>query len=171
MRGARWCNHFKEKSVSAGNVSCWGWPAAAITIGARAQCEQNVLYMHRMDELYTQYPFFGSRRMTQWLRREGHAVGRGRIQRLMRQMGLEAIYPRRNLSQGHRQHRIFPYLLRGLAVERPDQVWCSDITYLRLSRGFLFLTVVLDWFSRYVLSWQLSTPWRAASVCSPWRKL
>ncbi len=68
----------------------------------------------------------------------------------------EAIYPRRNLSQGHRQHRIFPYLLRGLAVERPDQVWCSDITYLRLSRGFLFLTVVLDWFSRYVLSWQLS---------------
>ena len=123
---------------------------------ARAQCEQNVLYMHRMDELYTQYPFFGSRRMTQWLRREGHAVGRDRIQRLMRQMGLEAIYPRRNLSQGHRQHRIFPYLLRGLAVERPDQVWCSDITYLRLSRGFLFLTVVLDWFSRYVLSWQLS---------------
>jgi len=123
---------------------------------ARAEGTQNILYMHRMDEIYTQYPFFGSRRMTQWLRREGHAVGRGRIQRLMRQMGLEAIYPRRNLSHRHRQDPIFPYLLRGLIVERPDQVWCSDITYLRLLGGFLFLSVVLDWFSRYVLSWQLS---------------
>lgn len=123
---------------------------------ARAQSVQNILFMHRMDEIYTQYPFFGSRRMTQWLLREGYAVGRGRIQRLMRQMGLEAIYPRRNLSQRHRQHRIFPYLLRGLTVDRPDQVWCSDITYLRLCQGFLFLTVVMDWFSRYVLSWQLS---------------
>ncbi len=120
------------------------------------ESEQNLLLMNLIDEEYTEHPFYGSRKMTEWLRLEGHLVNRKRIQRLMRLMGLEAIYPKRNLSKANKDHLKYPYLLRGIKIFRPDQVWSSDITYIRLSRGFVYLTSVLDWHSRYVLSWRIS---------------
>jgi putative transposase len=115
--------------------------------------------MRLIDEQYLHTPFFGSRGMTQWLIRQGYDVNRKRVQRLMRVMrllGLEAIYPRRRTSVPAPEHRIYPYLLRNLAIERPDQVWSADITYVPLRRGFMYLVAVLDWHSRYVLSWELS---------------
>jgi putative transposase len=112
--------------------------------------------MRRMDELYLASPFYGSRRMVAVLRREGLVVNRKRVQRLMRVMGLEAIYQKPNTSQGHPDHKVYPYLLRGLLIERPNQVWCADITYIPMARGFVYLVAVMDWFSRRVLSWRLS---------------
>lgn len=114
--------------------------------------------MRRLDELYTATPFYGVERMTAALRREGLGIGHNRVRRLLRQMGLEAIYPKPRLSvPGGPEHRVYPYLLRGLRIDRPNQVWSSDITYIRLSQGFVYLTAILDWFSRYVLAWSLST--------------
>jgi len=112
--------------------------------------------MHRMDELYTASPFYGSRRMAAVLRRDGIVVNRKRVRRLMRVMGLEAIYQKPNTSQAHPDHKIYPYLLRGLAIDRPSEVWCADITYIPMARGFVYLVAVMDWFSRRVLSWRLS---------------
>lgn len=112
--------------------------------------------MALIDRQYLTRPFYGSRRMTAWLRGEGHAVNRKRVQRLMRLMGLEAIHPKPRTSRAASEHRIYPYLLRDLAVERPNQVWCSDITYIPMACGFLYLVVVMDWFSRRVLAWRLS---------------
>lgn len=112
--------------------------------------------MRLIDEQYLHRPFYGSRGMTQWLLRQGYDVNRKRVQRLMRLMGLEAIYPRRRTSEPAPEHRIYPYLLRNLTIDRPDQVWCADITYVPLRRGFMYLVAVLDWHSRYVLSWELS---------------
>lgn len=120
------------------------------------ESEENLLLMRLLDEQYTRRPYYGAPRMTQWLRSQGYAVNHKRVERLMREMGLEAIYPKRRLSQPAPGHRVYPYLLRGVRVERPNQVWCSDITYIRLSRGFAYLVAVMDWFSRYVLSWELS---------------
>jgi putative transposase len=100
------------------------------------------LLMKRIDEQFTRMPFYGSRKMTAFLRREGHPVNRKRVQGLMRQMGLEAIYPRPRLSQGHPEHEIYPYLLRGVSLHRVDQVWAADITYIRLCRGFVYLVAV-----------------------------
>jgi putative transposase len=112
--------------------------------------------MGLIDREYTAHPFYGSRRMTAWLKHdEGHDVNRKRVQRLMRLMGLEAVYPKPKLSGG-RKHKVYPYLLRGVSIERPDQVWSSDITYVGLPGGFMYLTAVIDWYSRYVLSWELS---------------
>lgn len=112
--------------------------------------------MRLIDQQYTRTPFYGSRRMTTILNRQGHAVNRKRVQRLMRKMGLEAIYPRPNTSQSHPQHRIYPYLLRGLVIDHPNQVWSTDITYVPMQQGFMYLVAVMDWFSRYVLSWRIS---------------
>lgn len=112
--------------------------------------------MRLIDEQYTRTPFYGIRRMTASLGEEGHNVNHKRIQRLMRLMGLEAIYPKPKLSKRDDQHKVFPYLLRGLTIDRPDQVWATDITYIRLRGGFVYLVAVMDWFSRYVLSWSLS---------------
>src|SRR4051794_14807550 len=112
--------------------------------------------MRLIDEQYTACPFYGSRRMTQWLTRRGEEVNRKRVQRLMRTMGLEAIYPKPRLSAAGRGHKIYPYLLRGVKVERPDQVWSTDITYVPLPSGFMYLAAVIDWFSRYVIAWRLS---------------
>src|SRR6201993_2648295 len=112
--------------------------------------------MRRMDELYLTSPFYGSRRMVAVLRREGLIVNRKRVRRLMRLMGLEAIYQKPNTSQGHPDHKVYPYLLRGLSIEQPNQVWCADITYIPMARGFVYLVAVMDWFSRRVLSWRLS---------------
>jgi putative transposase len=113
--------------------------------------------MHFIDELYTQHPYFGSRRMTAVLNRMDYSINRKRIQRLMRLMGIEAIYPKRNLSLPDKQHNVFPYLLRNLSIERVNQVWGVDITYLRLHGGFAYLVAFIDRFSRYVLSFAVST--------------
>jgi putative transposase len=113
--------------------------------------------MRRLDEQYTATPFYGVERMTAVLRREGLVVGHNRVRRLLRWMGLEAIYPKPRLSvPGGPEHRVYPYLLRGLRIDRPNQVWSADITYIRLAHGFAYLVAVLDWFSRYVVSWSLS---------------
>ena len=112
--------------------------------------------MRLIDEQYLRTPFFGSRKMAIWLAQQGRAVNRKRVQRLMRLMGIEAIYPRPRTTQRNAEHRVFPYLLRDVAILRPDQVWSTDITYVPLMHGFMYLTAVIDWYSRYVLSWRLS---------------
>jgi putative transposase len=111
----------------------------------------NLELMRRIDELYLERPFFGSRRLALYL-----GVNRKRVQRLMRLMGLEAIYPKRRTTRPGDGHKIYPYLLRNLEILRPDQVWSTDITYIPLQRGFLYLVAVMDWFSRHVLAWRLS---------------
>ena len=147
-----------------------GHPQASLSRQCRllGLCRSNLYYrpqepsaeslalMRRIDELYTAHPFYGSRQMSRHLVREGFAAGRDRVRRLMRKMGLEAIYCRPRTSQPQPGHRVFPYLLRGLQIERPHQVWCADITYIPLRHGFLYLVAVMDWFSRAVLSWELS---------------
>jgi len=112
--------------------------------------------MRLMDEQYLETPFYGVRRFTDWLCDQGYPVGFKRVRRLMRTLGLEAIYPKPHLSRPAPEHRIYPYLLRNLEIARPDQVWCADITYIRMCRGFAYLVAVMDWFSRHVLSWRLS---------------
>lgn len=112
--------------------------------------------MRRLDEIFTKRPYFGSRRLRDDLAEQGYPIGRDHVRRLMRLMGLEAIYPKKRLSLRNKEHRVYPYLLRDLAIVRPDQVWCSDITYIRLKHGFGYLAAVMDWFSRYVLAWELS---------------
>ena len=112
--------------------------------------------MRRLDEQYTRTPFYGSRRMTAWLRTQGYTVNRKRVTRLLALMGLEALVPRRRLSTPAPGQRIYPYLLRGVSIERVDQVWSTDITYIRLRHGFAYLVAVLDWYSRYVLAWELA---------------
>ena len=112
--------------------------------------------MRLIDHQYTRTPFYGSRRMTTILNRWGHQINRKRVQRLMQKMGLEAIYPRPRTSRPAPQQRIYPYLLRGLVIDRPNQVWSTDITYVPMPQGFMYLVAVMDWFSRYVLSWRIS---------------
>ena len=117
---------------------------------------ENQRLMRLIDQEYTAHPFKGSRRLMLWLVEQGEAVNRKRVQRLMRLMGLEAIYPKPKLSVAGRGHRLYPYLLRNVAIERVDQVWSTDITYVPLRKGFMYLAATLDWFSRYVLAWRLS---------------
>jgi len=112
--------------------------------------------MRIIDEVFTKRPYYGARRLRDELNAQGEAVGRQHVGALMRLMGLEAIYPKRRLSVPDKANRVYPYLLRGVSIVRPDQVWCSDITYIRLKNGFAYLVAVMDWFSRYVLSWELS---------------
>ena len=116
----------------------------------------NLVLMRRLDELFMKYPFYGSRQMVRQLRREGIEVGRHRVRRLMRLMGLEAIYQAPRTSAPHPEYRIYPYLLRGLEIARPNQVWCSDITYIPVQHGFLYLVAIMDWATRHVLAWRLS---------------
>jgi putative transposase len=113
--------------------------------------------MRRMDGLHLAWPFYGSRRMAAVLRREGWAVNRKRAKRLMKVMAIEAIYQKPNTSKGHPDHKVYPYLLRGLTIDRPNQVWCADITYIPMAKGFVYLVAVMDWFSRRILSWRVST--------------
>ena len=117
---------------------------------------ENLALMRRLDELHLARPAFGSRRLTALLQREGCEVNRKRVTRLLRLMGVEAVYPKRSLSQPAAGHRIYPYLLAGLEITGPDQVWCSDITYVPMASGFMYLVAVMDWWSRYVLAWELS---------------
>ena len=120
------------------------------------ESEENLRLMRLLDEQYTRTPFYGSRKMTEWLATVGYAVNRKRVLRLMELLGLEAVYPKPRLSQPGEGHRIYPYLLRGIKVDRVNQVWSTDITYIRMAQGFLYLVAVMDWFSRFVLSWSLS---------------
>jgi putative transposase len=117
---------------------------------------ENLSLMEKIDQEYTAHPFLGSRRLTTWLQEQGHEVNRKRVQRLMRLMGLEAVYPKPRLSVRGLGHKVYPYLLRNVTIERVNQVWSTDITYIPMPTGFMYLTAVMDWYSRYVLSWRLS---------------
>jgi len=117
---------------------------------------ENIELMRVIDEAFMETPWYGSRQMMRHLRRQGWCVGRKRVRRLMRKIGLSPIYQAPKTSAPHPQHRIYPYLLRHLAIERPDQVWCADVTYIPMRRGFLYLVAIMDWFSRKVLAWRLS---------------
>lgn len=116
----------------------------------------NLQLMDEIDRLNTKTPFYGSRRLTVCLRKQGYSVNRKRTQRLMRLMGLEAIYPKENISKRNQNHKVYPYLLNGLQITRPNFVWSTDITYIRIGGGFIYLTAIIDWYSRYVLSWNIS---------------
>ncbi len=118
--------------------------------------------MKLLDEQYTRTPFYGIRRMTAWLNSIGEQANHKRVARLLRLMGLEAIYPKPRLSKPATGHRLYPYLLRGLPIIRPNQAWGTDITYIRLAQGFIYLAAIMDWFSRYVLSWSVSVTLDAA---------
>jgi putative transposase len=120
------------------------------------ESEENLQLMRLIDEQYTRAPFYGSRLMTEWLRTKGFEVNRKRVSRLMALMGIEAVYPKPKLSQPGEGHRIHPYLLEGMKVERVNQVWSTDITYIRMAQGFAYLVAVMDWHSRFLLSWALS---------------
>jgi len=117
---------------------------------------ENLELMRLIDEEYMRHPFYGARKIRGWLIKQGHDVNRKRIQRLMRMMGIASIAPKPNTSKGNKAHKTYPYLLRGLDINRPDQVWCTDITYIRMRGGFVYLTAVMDWHSRFVLSWEVS---------------
>jgi len=132
----------------------------------RAANDNELELMRRVDELFTAWPFLGSRRMAVLLRAEGHAVNRKRVQRLMRKMGIAALGPKPRTTKPAPGHKIFPYLLRGLTIERPNQVWAADITYIPIGRGFLYLVAVIDWASRAVLSWRLSNTLEASFCVS-----
>ena len=118
--------------------------------------ESDLLFSRLIDEEYTRHPFFGSRKMAIFLKTAGHTVNRKRVQGLMRKMGLAGMAPGPNTSCPHPEHKVYPYLLRGVFITRPDQVWSTDITYIRLARGFAYLVAVIDWYSRRVLSWRIS---------------
>ncbi len=122
----------------------------------QAISENDLTLMRRIDAMHLERPFYGSRRIRDWLQDEGHTANRKKVQRLMRQMGIVALYPKRKTSQPGKGHKIYPYLLRGLEINRPNQVWCADLTYLPMARGFLYLVAIMDWKSRKVLSWRLS---------------
>lgn len=125
------------------------WRPAAVSV-------DDLRLMRRIDEHYLATPFYGARRMVAVLRRDGWTVNRKRVRRLMRVMRIEALYQKPNTSRRHPDHIVYPYLLRDLAIDRPNQVWCADITYIPLAKGFVYLVAVMDWFSRRVLAWKLS---------------
>jgi len=128
----------------------------------KGESAENLTLMRRIDEVFLKYPFYGSRQMVRHLRREGIFIGRHRVRRLMRLMGLEVIYQAPRTSQPHPEHRIYPYRLKGLSITRPNHVWCADITYIPVRRGFLYLVAVMDWATRHVLAWRLSSTMDAA---------
>jgi len=136
------------------------------TIYARQQPHDtdadDLLFSRLIDEEYTRHPFYGSRKMVVYLTQVGHTVNRKRVQRLMRQMGLVSMAPGPNTSRPHPEHKVYPYLLRGVPVVRPNQVWSTDITYIRLAHGFAYLVAIIDWYSRRVLSWRISNSMEAA---------
>jgi putative transposase len=123
----------------------------------RQMNESDLLYSQLIDKEYTRHPFYGSRKMVVFLKNLGHKVNRKRVQRLMRKMGLVSMAPSPNTSQAHPEHKVYPYLLRGVPITRPNQVWSTDITYIRLKHGFTYLVAIIDWYSRRVLRWRIST--------------
>jgi putative transposase len=133
-----------------------GLSRASLYYQPRGESGQNLHLMRLLDEQYTRTPFYGVPKMTAWLRGEGYPVNEKRVRRLLRLMGLEAIYQRPKLSEPAPGHRIYPYLLRGVPVLKPNHVWSTDITYIRMFHGFIYLVAIIDWFSRYVVSWEIS---------------
>jgi len=129
---------------------------SAVYYRAQPSLAADLALMRRIDELHLEHPFAGARMLRDLLRQEGYAVGRKHVARLIRTMGIEALYRKANTSRRHPEHRIYPYLLRGLTIDRPNQVWAMDITYLPMARGFVYLAVVLDWATRRILAWRLS---------------
>ena len=122
----------------------------------QGESDLNLTLMRLIDEQFMETPFYGSRQMARHLKRQGYVVSRKRVRRLMAKMGLQAIYQKPKTTVRHPEHQIYPYLLRGLTIDRPNQVWCTDITYIPMRRGFLYLVAIMDWFSRKVLAWRLS---------------
>ncbi len=118
--------------------------------------EADLMLMRRIDEMHLERPFYGSRRIRDWLQDEGHDINRKRVQRLMRQMGIMALYPKVNTSRPGKGHKIYPYLLRGLAIDHPNQVWATDISYIPMAKGFVYVVAIMDWYSRKVLAWRVS---------------
>tara|TARA_R110002072_G_C7836798_1_gene524645 strand:- start:49 stop:873 length:825 start_codon:yes stop_codon:yes gene_type:complete len=118
--------------------------------------DEELVLMKLIDRCHLDYPFLGSRRIRDWLEDEGHCVNRKKVQRLMRTMGLVASYPKRNLSLANHAHKVYPYLLKDLVIDRPNQAWATDITYIPMARGFVYLVAIMDWYSRRVLSWRVS---------------
>jgi putative transposase len=133
-----------------------GLPRSTYYYQPGGESPENLHLMRLLDEQYTETPYYGIRRMTAWLKSQGYDVNHKRVARLLRTMGLETIYPHPRTSQPHPEHRVYPYLLRGMPITRTNQVWSTDITYIRLHGGFIYLVAVMDWFSRYVLSWAVS---------------
>lgn len=125
----------------------------------------DLLLTNKVDEIYTASPFFGTRRISTELQLQGFSVGRDRIRTIMQTLGIEAIYPKRNLSKPSPNHKVFPYLLRGKIIRRPNEVWSADITYIRLAEGFIYLFAIIDWYSRFVLAWRLS-PTLSVDFCT-----
>lgn len=146
---------YRELSIAA-QCELLGLPRSSYYYEPAPETAENLRWMRRIDEQYLLTPFYGSRRMTDHFTREGYSINRKRVQRLMRIMGLEGLFPGRKTTIPAPEHKVYPYLLRGLTIDRPDQVWCSDITYVPLRCGYLYLVAVMDWFSRHVLAWRLS---------------
>jgi len=133
-----------------------GLSRSSLYYQASVEKQENLCLMRLLDEQYTRTPFYGIRRMTAWLQSQGCKVNHKRVQRLLRKMGLEAIYPKPRTTISAASHKIYPYLLRGTKIVRVNQVWSADITYIRLLQGFIYLVAIIDWYSRYVLSWEVS---------------
>ena len=137
---------------------------ASLYYRPKGESAETLALMRRIDELFMKYPFYGSRQMVRHLAREGTRIGRHRVRRLMRKMGLQAIYQAPRTSQPHPEHRIYPYLLKGLSITQANHVWCADISYIPMRRGFLYLVAIMDWATRKVLAWKLSNT-MDASFC------
>lgn len=146
---------FKEISISS-QCQLLGVSRSSYYYKSKGYRSRDLEIMRIIDETYTEYPFYGTRRMAKYLQDIGFAAGRKKVRRYYRIMGLEAIYPKMNLSKRNQAHKVYPYLLRGLKIVRPNQVWSADITYVRLSQGFVYLVAIIDWYSRYILSWRVS---------------
>ncbi len=165
----------KKKALTVALTTRRTWLEKANELSTRKQCEllslnrsslyyeavkpneYKLMLMRLLDEQYTKTPFYGVKRMTAMLRRKGYVVNEKRVRRLLRQMGLMAVYPKVNLSKANKEHKVYPYLLNNMDIAKNDQVWSTDITYIRLKGGFVYLMAVIDWHSRYVLDWSLST--------------
>jgi putative transposase len=151
-----WINPTHSRLSVRRQCQLLGLAPASYYYQAQPESPENLFYMRWLDQEYTDRPFYGVRKMTAGLQLQGHAVGPKRVRRLLRAMGLMAVYPKPRLSLNPLAHQRFPYLLQGVTIVRPNQVWSTDITYIRLQGGFVFLAAVLDWYSRYVLAWELS---------------
>lgn len=149
--------HHRQLSVSR-QCELIGLPRSSYyrTTHPEVESEENLLLMRLIDEEYMRHPFLGSRKMRDYLRRQGYRINRKRVQRLMQKMGLASVAPKPHTSLANKAHTIYPYLLRTITINRVNQVWCTDITYIRLRGGFVYLVAVMDWYSRKVLSWELS---------------
>ncbi|MFH1615935.1 MAG: IS3 family transposase [Planctomycetota bacterium] len=155
----------KRKLIDSGNVQIpiyrqcelLGLSRSSFYYESERDNSYNLMLMNLIDEQFTKTPFYGVPRMTAWLNVRGQAVNHKRVRRLMRLMGLQAIYPKPRLSSSNQAHKKYPYLLNGLIIDHPDQVWCSDITYIRMLHGFVYLVAIMDWYSRFVLAWEIST--------------